>query len=181
MLDPVLNLEARYAAAPSLDEFIASASVNQPLWETHRRRVVPGADLVARGRALARWRLLILLEDWCGDAVHSVPAIVNWADAAGLGARVLRRDEHLDVMDRFLTDGGRAIPVVLLLDPSGTVRGSWGPRPSGLQAWIAGPGRSFEKAERHRHVRTWYARDHGRTTLDELMVVLEEAALATAA
>lgn len=180
MFDAPLNLEARYAAAPALDAFIAHATVNQPLWETQRRRTVAD-DLVSRGRAFAGWRLLAIAEDWCGDAVHSVPAIATWADAAGLGLRILRRDEHLDVMDRFLTDGARAIPVVLLLDPHGVVRGRWGPRPAELQAWVAGPGRTLDKAERHRHVRTWYARDHGRTTLTEVLAALEAAAVGIAA
>lgn len=176
-----LNLGARYDAAPSVDAFIAAATVNQPLWETHRRRRGVAEDLVARGRPFAGWRLLAIAEDWCGDAVNSLPVIANWADAAGLGMRVLRRDEHLDVMDRFLTDGARAVPIVLFLDPSGAVRGSWGPRPADLQAWLQGPGRGVEKTERYRHLRTWYARDHGRTTLSELLRALEGAAVGVAA
>src|SRR5690606_25779827 len=59
----------------------------------------------------------------------------------GFGNPVLRRDENLDLMDaRLSPTGGRAIPVVMLLDESGMEIGWWGSRPAGLQTWIDAEG-----------------------------------------
>jgi hypothetical protein len=89
---------------------------------------------------------------------------------------VLARDANLDVMDRHLTNGSRSIPLVLILDADGTLRGTWGPRPTELQAWVLGPGQALDKTERYKQVRTWYVRDRGATTLAEVVQALESAA-----
>ena len=41
---------------------------------------------------------------------------------------------------------------------------------------MLGPGQALEKGERYRQVRTWYARDRGRATIDEVLTVIERAA-----
>jgi hypothetical protein len=43
---------------------------------------------------------------------------------------------------------------------------------------VLGPGQQLDKEARYREVRTWYARDHGRTTLDEVVALLERSATA---
>jgi hypothetical protein len=79
-------------------------------------------------------RCLILASDWCGDVVRNVPVVFQLMKAAGIPTKVLIMEEHLDVMDQFLTMGGRSIPVVLFLDTDGKVLGKWGPRPRHIQA-----------------------------------------------
>ena len=42
-----------------------------------------------------RRRLLVIAEDWCGDASSTVPVVARFADAVpGMELRVLRRDQH---------------------------------------------------------------------------------------
>lgn len=41
---------------------------------------------------------------------------------------------HLETMDLFLTDGGRAQPIAVILKKSGEVLGRWGARPAYIQA-----------------------------------------------
>jgi hypothetical protein len=43
-------------------------------------------------------------------------------------------EQHLDLMDQFLTMGGRAIPIAIFADTGGHVLGKWGPRPQHVQA-----------------------------------------------
>ena len=135
-------------------------------------------EAVARAAALpGHWRLLVIVEDWCGDAVNTVPILARLAELVPtLELRVLPRDRNLDVMDAHLTDGKRSIPKVLVLDEAGAVRGSWGPRPTELQDWFLAEGVRLEKDLRYRYVRTWYARDRGRTTVDEVLAIVERAA-----
>jgi hypothetical protein len=79
-------------------------------------------------------------------------------------------------MDAHLTGTSRSIPIAIAYDDAFAEQGWWGPRPTALQTWVLGEGQALEKAERYRHVRTWYARDRGRTTVDEVVRLLEAAA-----
>jgi len=78
-------------------------------------------------------RCLILASDWCGDVVRNVPVVFRALENSGIPVRVLIMEEHTDVMDQFLTMGGRAIPIVIFTDTGGHVLGQWGPRPKHVQ------------------------------------------------
>ncbi|UFJ41198.1 thioredoxin family protein [Brevibacillus humidisoli] len=78
-------------------------------------------------------RCLILAADWCGDVVRNVPVVFRLMEKASIPTEVLIMEEHLDVMDQFLTMGGRAIPIVIFTDDQGNVLGQWGPRPKRVQ------------------------------------------------
>ncbi|GLC26443.1 thioredoxin family protein [Roseisolibacter agri] len=173
-----MSLKDRFETAPRFAEFLAAAQKNAALWrDTYRLTKVPD-DAIARATAVpGRWHLLVLVEDWCGDAVNTIPYLARLAELSpNLDLRVLGRDANPDLMDAHLApSGARAIPVVIVLDEQYAERGWWGSRPSELQAWIETEGRGMEKDERYRHVRTWYARDRGRSTLDEVIALLEAA------
>jgi hypothetical protein len=76
---------------------------------------------------------LILAADWCGDVIRNVPVVFRALEVTGISTEVLIMEENLDVMDQFLTMGGRAIPIVLFVDKNGLVLGQWGPRPQHVQ------------------------------------------------
>ena len=118
----------------------------------------------------SRRRLLAIAEDWCGDASNTVPIIAKFAELVpGWGLRVIQRDAHPEVMDRYLTNGSRSIPIVIALDENFQELGHWGPRPSELQEWVMANRPTIPKAELYPRVRKWYARDHGETTLREVL------------
>ncbi|MBT2680507.1 thioredoxin family protein [Bacillus sp. ISL-35] len=71
---------------------------------------------------------LTITEDWCGDAMMINPIIRKLAEAADIEVRVALRDADTDLIDRHLTNGGRAIPMILILDNQGQLLGKWGPR-----------------------------------------------------
>jgi hypothetical protein len=74
-------------------------------------------------------KMLVLNEFWCGDGAQILPVQEALAQASEgrLEVRVLMRDENVEVMDLFLTNGGRAIPKTLLLDEELQVLGTWAP------------------------------------------------------
>lgn len=78
-------------------------------------------------------RCLILAADWCGDVVRNVPVVFKALEVSGIPTEVFIIEEHPDLMDQFLTMGGRAIPIVIFSDTSGYVLGQWGPRPKHVQ------------------------------------------------
>lgn len=82
----------------------------------------------------ANWTWLTLTEPWCGDAAQCVPVIEKLALRAGnIQSLYLLRDEHPNVMDAYLTNGGRSIPKLICLDESGKELFTWGPRPMVIQ------------------------------------------------
>jgi hypothetical protein len=120
----------------------------------------------------------VIAEDWCGDASNTVPILAKFAESVpGLELRVILRDANPGLMNQYLTNGSRSIPIVIALDESYQEIGHWGPRPTELQAWVMANRAIMPKAEIYPKVRKWYARDRGETTLRE---VLEAAGFSVA-
>ena len=80
--------------------------------------------------------ILAITEDWCGDAMLNNPIIRKVAEVAGIEMRAVLRDEDTDLIGRYLTNGGRAIPIYLLLNDAGEVVTKWGPRAPELQELV---------------------------------------------
>jgi hypothetical protein len=164
------DFRALWEAALTYERFVAESTRNRELWENLYRFAKPPAWAVEALGSARCVRLLVLVEDWCGDAVNTVPVLARLADAAaGLELRVLRRDEHPSIMDRYLTNGSRSIPIVIGLDPEFQETGHWGPRPSELQEWVLANRSLMTKAELYPKVRQWYAKDRGETTVREVL------------
>ncbi|CAN5799302.1 thioredoxin family protein [soil metagenome] len=168
----------RFLAGQDFETMLASAQKNADLWAAVSRRAVVPQEFVDRVHALGRqWHLLVLSADWCGDAVNTVPVIARLAThSSNMDLRILERDANLELMDAHLTGTSRSIPAVIALDEDYVERGWWGPRPAALQRWTLGEGQGLDKSERYKHIRTWYARDHALTTLEEVVTMLEHAA-----
>ncbi|MBB6499794.1 thioredoxin family protein [Pedobacter cryoconitis] len=118
--------------------------------------------------------LLVISEGWCGDAAQIVPLFDKMTQLAPdkFSLRFVLRDKNLPLIDAHLTNGGRAIPVLLVLDAQGELLAKWGPRPEVLQhllgEWKMEISDMFELAER---LHLWYARDRTQTTQEELAVL----------
>ena len=77
---------------------------------------------------------VVLTEAWCGDAAHNIPTLIKIAAVQPLiQVKMVYRDENLELMDAFLTNGGRSIPKVILADKDFQPFASWGPRPEACQ------------------------------------------------
>lgn len=165
--------------ALTFEAFLAASTKHQGLWEgIYGIARIPewAAESVPAG---VERKLLVIAEDWCGDASSTVPVVAKLAATVpGLDLRVILRDQHPEVMDRYLTNGSRSIPIVVALDEEFRELGHWGPRPRELQAWVMEHRLTVPKAELYPRVRQWYARDRGETTLRE---ILETAGLPVAA
>lgn len=122
---------------------------------------------------------LVLTEGWCGDAAQNVPVINKMAEATpNITLRLILRDEHLEIMDDFLTDGkSRSIPKLICLDAETyEVLGTWGPRPQTAQQMsseirqLEGPSRK-EAAER---LHKWYADNKSYEIQEEFEELLDK-------
>ncbi|NIP56494.1 MAG: hypothetical protein GWM92_07165 [Gemmatimonadetes bacterium] len=167
-----MNLEEHYRSAPTFREYLEErVEKHRELWHGLYERASVPDEIVGAARAIpGRWHLLALSEDWCGDAVNTLPYVARLAEEVpGWELRVLERDRNPELMDAHLTDGSRSIPVVMVLDEEFEEIGWWGPRPPELQEWVLGDGQALDKDERYRRQRRWYARDRGETTLRGLL------------
>ena len=154
-----IALRDRFRGAATFEEVLLSVQKNVELWTAMWRHARVDEEYVRRVSTLPGfWHLLVLSEDWCGDAVNTVPIVARLAERCpNVDLRVLARDVNPDIMDAHLTGSSRSIPVIIVLDDGYEERGWWGPRPTVLQRWVSGQGQLLEKSARYREARTWYA------------------------
>jgi Thioredoxin len=80
---------------------------------------------------------IVLTADWCGDAMMNVPIFKQIGSIAGIEPRYLIRDENLELMDQYLTNGtARSIPIFIFIDENGNEIGKWGPRAPEVQSVV---------------------------------------------
>jgi hypothetical protein len=109
---------ARFAQGLSFADFLAQATVNRDKFEESYASVPLSEDDLSFFKKVAALpegprKILVLGEAWCGDVYRELPTAVRIAEAAGLEVRIFLRDQNPDIMDEFLSNGGksRAIPV----------------------------------------------------------------------
>lgn len=124
------------------------------------------------------YRFLVISEGWCGDAAQIVPVINKIVSAAPdhLALRLVLRDKNIPLIDAHLTNGGRAIPVLLILDEKGDlVLPKWGPRPAVLQeVMVEWKKEGVEMPELAEKLHGWYAKDRTKATQAELNKLLKQ-------
>lgn len=143
-------------------------------WNT-RMQVLPELEGGLPIRSPQTW--LVLTEYWCGDAAQCCPAMVQLAALTpGLQVRFVFRDEHLELMDLYLTRGARSIPkLVAIDDASGTELFTWGPRPAAAQALVDGflaiPKEQRDAEAMKEALHGWYAKDGCASVQRELLAL----------
>ena len=121
---------------------------------------------------------LVLTESWCGDAAHLMPVMNKLAELNdNIDFKVLLRDENEALMDRFLTNGGRSIPKLIMIeDETKSIINTFGPRPSEATRLVNDykskhGGLSPEFKEELQH---WYNKDKGQTAIKDLLELSKE-------
>jgi hypothetical protein len=104
--------------------------------------------------------VLCIAEAWCGDASQIVPVVAHLAALSEtIDYKVVLRDENTELMDAFLTNGTRSIPIFIFVDTaSHKILGHWGPRPALAQEMVVNfkknpiPGEEIKTV-----IHKWYA------------------------
>lgn len=138
------------------------------------------AELVEKIRSTENVQTWFLLtESWCGDAANSVPIISRLAaENPKIDLKVLLRDSNLELMDRYLTNGGRSIPKLIALNQNFEELFVWGPRPLEAQKlyldWKDSEGQ-IPYSEFHLVIQKWYTDDRGRAMQEELLELISKS------
>lgn len=115
---------------------------------------------------------LLITEAWCGDAAQSVPVIAKMASLnEEIDLKIILRDEHPELIDSFLTRGGRSIPILIITQAkSGLVHGHWGPRPEkAQQLFYELKAESIPKAESTIRLQKWYNDNKSVDIIEEIL------------
>ncbi|MTI33371.1 thioredoxin family protein [Xanthovirga aplysinae] len=120
---------------------------------------------------------VVLVEAWCGDVAQNLPAIAKMVQASdNIDLKILLRDENLDVMDQYLTNGGRSIPKLICLRASDFQElGFWGPRPMEAQQLMLDlKAQNMAYPEVSKQIHTWYAKNKNQMIQDEFYSLLDD-------
>ncbi len=81
-------------------------------------------------------RVLVITEDWCGDAINNLPIIGRLAeDNNRMDVRVFLRDQNPDLINAYLKDGlHQSIPVFVVFDSDMHELGHFIERPARITA-----------------------------------------------
>jgi hypothetical protein len=119
---------------------------------------------------------LVLTESWCGDAAHIMPVINRVTSLNNLiDFKVVLRDENLELMNSFLTNGNQSIPKMIAIDnETGEVFSTYGPRPSDATELVNEYKQKHGKLtpEFKEDLQRWYNKDKGQNALDDLIKLL---------
>lgn len=114
-------------------------------------------------------KMLIISEGWCGDAAQIIPFAHYLSNLHQIDLRIVYRDKNLDLMDNFLTNGGRAIPVIIALDKEGQYINHFAPRPKDAQdLMVSMKEQGIEKKDINLALQKWYNKDKGRKILEDI-------------
>lgn len=157
------------------DDLVEYTKLNLQRMERINKTLEVNPELQASVKAITHSQTwLCITEAWCGDAAQNLPLFQRLADMNPLITfKLVLRDENLELMDRYLTNGGRAIPVVIGIQDGNEIW-KWGPRPKDAQEMINAfkqhPDRTFEELKTALH--TWYAKNKTHDQQQELIALL---------
>lgn len=117
---------------------------------------------------------ILILEPWCGDASHSSPLIHLMSELSDkVNLEIMLRDST-DIIDDYLTNGGKAIPKLVIRDTEGNDLATWGPRPAEAQQLamdMKNTDMSFQ--DRDTKLQQWYNKDKGATIQKEFIELIK--------
>lgn len=119
---------------------------------------------------------LAITEGWCGDASQILPIVEALTNASSeIEFRTVLRDEHEDLMNEFLTNGAKSIPVILRLNAADhSLISSWGPRPESAQALLLEAKKNDVPHDVYiQDIHKWYARNKGQEIEAEMIDFLK--------
>lgn len=133
---------ARFAQGLTYADFVAQAAVNQDKFETNGKSVPLSEEDITFFRKAAAHphgpaKILALAEAWCGDVYRELPTAARIAEVAGMELRVFLRDQNLDIMEEFLKEGARAIPVFVFYTKDMEYITHWTERSASAHAGLA--------------------------------------------
>ncbi len=123
-----------------------------------------------------RVSILAIGEPWCGDVQRQLPILARMcAENDNLDLRIINRDEHLDVMERYLTNGALAIPVFVFFNQEFIEVGNWKARPLVCRQIFSRAKAAGEVDEGKKAISEIMDTTRNRLTVEEIKVLIDRA------
>ncbi|MCB9223133.1 MAG: thioredoxin family protein [Crocinitomicaceae bacterium] len=123
------------------------------------------------------WQWVLIMEGWCGDGAQIAPYINKLSELNDkINLQIVLRDENPEIMNNYLTNGTKSIPILICIDEStDTEVGHWGPRPKAVIEWVKkykeeNPGFSSNDFKKGLH--SFYTKDKGGAICNDLYKVI---------
>lgn len=119
-------------------------------------------------------KILVITEGWCGDASQCTPVLHEFFKDKN-EVRFFYRDSDTNLINQFLTNGGQAIPKVLILNENFEVINTWGPRPQhGLELLtkFKNDPENYPREQFYHDLQIYYAKNKGKDTISEILDLL---------
>ncbi|KAB2909221.1 MAG: thioredoxin family protein [Ignavibacteriales bacterium] len=118
---------------------------------------------------------MVITENWCGDSAQSSPEFFKMSKLNdNITLRIVERDTYPEVIDLYLTNGKKSIPIVVAFDENWNQLWKWGARPEALQnemnEWMKLELPSEELFEK---VHIWYSKNKGNELFNEVNSLLK--------
>ena len=175
LIDQLL-LEGKTTGANQSESMISYAILSQKRMQKWEKigKLLPALEaMVNRIDVPMTW--LVITEGWCGDAGQLLPFVHKMAQLnPQINLRLILRDENPEVMNNFLTNGARSIPIIIGLSADGEVLGHWGPRPDLIQREFLENKQTQAKSGKEftEYMHLWYAKDKGASIQSEFLAIL---------
>ena len=109
----------RFAQGMTFQQYLDQMTTNKDKFvETLAAVQIAPQERAVFGDRRERLNVLVLTEDWCGDALTNLPVLARMVEGApNVEMRVFLRDQNADLMDQYLNRGlYRSIPVFVFFD-----------------------------------------------------------------
>ncbi len=158
------------------EAMIAYTKMNDQRMIRWDKKINLEAELSAEVVELPKMNWLVITEAWCGDAAQNIPFIAKLAsENSNIDLRFIMRDEHPEIMDQYLTNGARSIPILVIMDENFNDIVIWGPRPEPVQNMVmeAKEKPDLDQPKFIESIHKWYAADKNQTISNEFKQLLK--------
>ena len=116
---------------------------------------------------------LLITEAWCGDAAHALPFIEKLTQLnPKIELKIVLRDENNELMNQFLTHGGKSIPkLIAYAKKQNEVLFTWGPRPEEAMQLVKKEKELKGELDEvfRKKLQQWFNKDKGKKTVSDLV------------
>ncbi len=119
---------------------------------------------------------LVITENWCGDSAQITPVINAIAEHSNgkIELCFIYRDQHPELIEAHLTNGGKAIPKLLQFNEQFEITDQWGPRPVEAIALVKELKNNPETSGNYaKHLHKWYTSNEQVAIQNELAKLLK--------
>lgn len=159
------------------EEYIPYAELNETRLKRLDKTMKVEEDVKQKLQQLkGEYLWLVISESWCGDAAQIVPVLNKMAEECNnIELKLVFRDQNLELMDAFLTNGGRAIPkLIIAKKDTKEIIGHWGPRPVLAQKVVTDYKEAHGVVDENgkTELQMWYTKDKGHEVQKEVIALM---------